>query len=291
MFKIITLVLFISCSFLAVSQTNETTTLYGSISKEKLEIFPFNKWFDSGYSNYSPNLTVMNSLHKMDLNHISIKIFFGTWCSDSKREVPRMFKILDNLSIPKQNIQLIAVGGDSLYKQSPEHEESGLGIFRVPTIIVYKNGIEINRINESPSFSIEKDLQMILSGKSYQPNLLSLAVINEWLHNGSLVDENISLTGLASKVRNIIVNENELNTVGYVLLSSNQLKEALKIFLINNILYPNSSRVVSSLGQGYLKNGEVKKGISFLENSLAYVKSPKEIKDILNAIYEAKELK
>jgi hypothetical protein len=59
---------------------------------------------------------------------------------------------------------------DTLYKQSPEHEERGLNILRVPTLIVYDNNNELNRFVEYPVESIEKDLLKMLSRLPYKPN-------------------------------------------------------------------------------------------------------------------------
>jgi hypothetical protein len=38
---------------------------------------------------------------------------------------------------------------------------------RVPTLILYKNGREVNRIIESPNTTLEEDLQKIIEGKGY----------------------------------------------------------------------------------------------------------------------------
>ena len=59
---------------------------------------------------------------------------------------PFCIKYISAISFPENKVQLIALGtGDSLVKQSPGHEEAGLGIFRVPTFIIYKNGKEVWR--------------------------------------------------------------------------------------------------------------------------------------------------
>ncbi|HEV7783094.1 MAG TPA: thioredoxin family protein [Chitinophagaceae bacterium] len=127
----------------AQTSTEKPKILYGTCTKDSLAADPFGKWFNTGYDSYNPVPSAVSALKKQDLSAISIKIFFGTWCGDSKREVPRFLKLLSAISFPEKKIQLIAVGGsDSLVKQSPQHEEAGLGIFRVPTFIVYKNGVE-----------------------------------------------------------------------------------------------------------------------------------------------------
>ncbi len=59
---------------------------------------------------------------------------------------------------------------DSLYKKSPQHEEAGKNIVRVPTIIIEQKGTELGRIIEFPITSLEKDLLSILRKEKYQPN-------------------------------------------------------------------------------------------------------------------------
>ncbi len=95
----------------------------------------------------------------------------GTWCKDSKREVPRFYKILENAKFQKNKISLIGVDSTKEnYKKSPTGEEKGLNIIRVPTFIFYKNGIDVNRIIEYPIESLEKDLLKIIKGETYIPN-------------------------------------------------------------------------------------------------------------------------
>ena len=52
---------------------------------------------------------------------------------------------------------------DSVYKQSPAHEERGLEIHRVPDLDSIEKGREIGRIVESPVLSLERDLLAIAS--------------------------------------------------------------------------------------------------------------------------------
>src|SRR5687767_13978106 len=198
------LLLFAALSYTASAQTSveNPKILYGICTKDSLVMDPFGKWFTTNYENYIPGGTIAADLKKQDLKNVSIKIFFGTWCGDSKREVPRFLKLLTAISFPEKNLQLIAVGGnDSLVKQSPGHEEAGLGIFRLPTLIIYKNGTEINRINEFPVFSLEKDLLNILRSQSYSPNYRSFHTVLQWLNDGSLTNENNSIRGLAEQIR------------------------------------------------------------------------------------------
>lgn len=284
--------LFIAFSYTATAQTSteKQKILYGVCAKESLIVEPFGKWFNTAYDTYQPDAITIADLKKQSVENISIKVFFGTWCGDSKREVPRFLKLLSAISFPDKKIQLIGVGnGDSLVKQSPGHEEAGLGIFRVPTFIIHKNGVEINRINEFPAFSLEKDLLRILNNQAYSPNYRSFASISKWLIDGTLSDENISVSGLATQLRLLVNDENELNSLAYLLLKQEKKKEALKIFRVNYALYPESVNVISSLGEGYFETGDIKRAITVLEKALELNKNPQDVKGILEILYKAKE--
>jgi hypothetical protein len=284
--------LLLACSHPAVAQTSaeKPKILYGVCTKDSLIAEPFGSWYNTNYETYKPAPGIVSDLKKEDISGISIKVFFGTWCGDSKREVPRFLKLLSTISFPEKKLQLIGLGGgDSLVKQSPEHEEAGLGIFRVPTFIIYKNGVEINRINEFPVFSLEKDLLTILDEQPYTPNYHSFKTMLGWINDGSLLDENNSARGLAEQVRTLVSGENELNSLGYLLLKQGKKKEALKIFQLNYSLYPQSSNIASSLGEGYYENAEYKRSVALFERSLELNKDPAALKDILPLLYKAKE--
>lgn len=265
--------------------------LYGTCNKAALQQDPFNKWFNQGYENYQPNASALSTLKLQKIENIQIKIFFGTWCGDSKREVPRFLKLLDAISFPEKKIQLIALGNnDSLPKQSPGHEEAAVGIFRVPTMIIYKNGIEVNRINEFPVFSLERDLLSILNGSEYTPNYRSFYFINRCLQDGTMLDSNISIVGLSRQLKPLINDENELNSLGYLLIKQEKKKEALAVFRMNALIFPNSANVISSLGEGYMENGDPKKAVAFLERAVELNENPASLKEILELLYKAKQL-
>jgi len=279
-------------SFILHAQTSaeKQKILYGSCTRDSLVADPFGKWFNTAFDSYQPHAQVLAQLKKQSFDNISIQVFFGTWCGDSKRDVPRFLKLLKELSFPEKRISLVAVGGgDSLVKQSPQHEEAGKGIFRVPVFIIYKNGRELNRINEFPVNSLEKDLLAILDKNEYIPNYRSFAVFQHWVGDGSLADENISAASLAGQLRSMVHTENELNNLGYLLLKQGDKKNALRVFQVNYYLFPESADIVSSLGEGYYETGDYKKAITWLEKSLELNKKPSSIKGILEILYKAKE--
>ena len=144
--------------------------LLGKCTRAALLQTPFADWFKLNYDSYVVDSFTCNFIRPL-LAGKSITIFMGTWCGDSRREVPRVLKMLDCCDFPTNDLRLIMVGNsDSLYKKSPQHEETGKNIVRVPTIIVEQKGVEIGRIIEFPVKSLEKDLLTILRKEKYQPN-------------------------------------------------------------------------------------------------------------------------
>lgn len=144
--------------------------LLGKCTRAALLQAPFADWFKPNYDSYLVDSFTCNFIRPL-LAGKTITIFLGTWCGDSKREVPRVLKMLDCCDFSPNNLTLVMVSNkDSLYKKSPQHEEAGKNIVRVPTIIIEQKGTELGRIIEFPITSLEKDLLSILRKEKYQPN-------------------------------------------------------------------------------------------------------------------------
>jgi thiol-disulfide isomerase/thioredoxin len=260
-----------ACFFLSINlfaQNNEPKLL-GTVSEDALRKEPYASWFLKNYDDYQPNQDIINQLKNYPLSIFSVKIFFGTWCGDTKREMPRFLKVLDQIGFPKSNITFIALDNDdNAYKQSPNHEEKGMNIYRVPTFVFYEKGKEIARINELPVQSTERDLLQIFRKQLYIPNYVSHALVENWLKQGLLSDVNLSAAGLARQAKNTVVSEGELNACGYVFMARNELQEALNLFRVNANLFPKSANCYDSLGEIYLKMGNKTKSIAAYEQAL-----------------------
>ena len=140
------------------------TMLIGKEDRTALEAAPFGTWFNKNYAAYTTkDDTTPQS--KKGLKGVTITTFMGTWCSDSKRETPRMLKILDAAKFKDKNFTLITVDRS---KKKPTEFTTGNNIIRVPTFIFKKDGKEIGRIVERPVESLEKDMLKILNGEPYK---------------------------------------------------------------------------------------------------------------------------
>ncbi|WP_190809795.1 thioredoxin family protein [Flagellimonas sp. S3867] len=154
---------------------NGKTFMVGKINLEGLQSEPYANWFSTNYENYVVDKSMVKMFKKQLKKH-HIKLFLGTWCGDSKREVPRMLKILHEAKFPMNQIEIVALDRrKEHYKKSPTGEEKGLDIIKVPTMVFFKKEKEVNRIVESPLESWEEDMAQIMTGKPYTPNYATLS--------------------------------------------------------------------------------------------------------------------
>jgi len=166
LFSTIILILFaLTASAQKMNKTIEDPTTNRSIlinqcTREGLVTFPeMKERYDIEYPGYTPDSAVIDSI-KLLIKDLKMTIVLGTWCGDSKLQVPHFFKILDALSFPAKNVNIIAVNG---LKKAENGLLDSLNIQRVPTFIFYKDNKEKGRIIESPQTSLEQDLLTILS--------------------------------------------------------------------------------------------------------------------------------
>jgi thiol-disulfide isomerase/thioredoxin len=90
-------------------------------------------------------------------------VFLGTWCGDSRREVPHFMRIAEKSRIPSDRIRYY---GLDRTKKSPDGLTDTYSIERVPTFIFLMKGDEIGRIVELPRSTLEGDLFEILVAHS-----------------------------------------------------------------------------------------------------------------------------
>jgi thiol-disulfide isomerase/thioredoxin len=132
---------------------------YGVLNKNILMNHDGYSWFSKQYDQYQP---IEDKLIKLNFSDIDIRIFMGTWCHDSKREVPRLIKILDNLKYDYSKLIIIGLTKD---KKGYFKDYSKFNILNTPTIIFYRNDQEIGRIIERPKDSLEYDIFLIIGDK------------------------------------------------------------------------------------------------------------------------------
>jgi hypothetical protein len=154
---------------------NGKPMLLGKHNRQALLQPPFAEWFLANYQAYTVDSFTCTFVKPL-LAGKQLTLFLGTWCGDSRREVPRLLKMLDCCGYPMDQLTLVMVSNHAnMYKQSPGHEEAGRNILRVPTLIVEEQGLEVGRLVEYPVASLEKDLLTILRRDGYVPRYSTAA--------------------------------------------------------------------------------------------------------------------
>lgn len=142
--------------------------LLGKITIEELQQEPFNEWYQMESDGYEVDTELTNAIS--DPGQYTYEVYLGTWCGDSRRELPRMEKIFTEMGIDMSNVLIVTLDRDKI---SPNGEQEGKDIRYVPTLIVSKDNQEIGRIVESPSSetaTLESDLFEISLGIPPVPN-------------------------------------------------------------------------------------------------------------------------
>ncbi|XPF96089.1 thioredoxin family protein [Colwellia sp. RE-S-Sl-9] len=148
--KVIMLIGFMLVASCTSGASTSDNIVSGVITKDNLlmnEVL-----FNEGYQAFS--VTEKEKLQIKDWpSNLHIDIYFGTWCHDSQREVPRILSILDN----NQNVtfQLIALDID---KKDPQYLAKNNSIKYTPTFVVFIEEKEIGRIIERPTQNFIEDI-------------------------------------------------------------------------------------------------------------------------------------
>lgn len=143
----------------------QNSMLLGEIEKKDFLSPPFASWFNANYDSYEPAPEAMETIEGNISEVDEIVVYMGTWCPDSKREVPKFFRILDMANYDLDQVKMVAVDRS---KNAPDNSQEEYGVFRVPTFIFYKDGEEIGRFVENPRETLEKDVAKIVSGVEYK---------------------------------------------------------------------------------------------------------------------------
>ncbi|MCF8331284.1 MAG: hypothetical protein K9H84_02445 [Bacteroidales bacterium] len=126
------------------------------------KIEDYYSYYEDEYNSYLPNIDTLRPVIS-DIVTSRITLILGTWCIDSKQQVPRFIKILDKLNYPKENLTIIAVNRD-LNDGNDSGFIKNYNLKRIPTMIFYSRWEnEIGRIVESPDNKLETDMLRIFN--------------------------------------------------------------------------------------------------------------------------------
>lgn len=129
----------------------DTAPYSGEISRD--DLLKDYSSFSEEYDEYSPSEEELSTIKA--LQGKQVLVFLGTWCHDSKREVPRFLKLLDTAKVQLGSLKLVAVGYDKL---DPAGLAKQYDLMYTPTIIVSDGEKELSRMIEKPKQSLAVDL-------------------------------------------------------------------------------------------------------------------------------------
>ena len=92
-----------------------------------------------------------------------VTVYLGTWCSDSRRELARFWRALDEAGGEAVfELDYVGVRRD---KERRDPSLESVGLLYVPTFVVEEAGAETGRIVETSPNGIEFDLAALLDGE------------------------------------------------------------------------------------------------------------------------------
>jgi len=134
------------------------SAITGWVEKSVLLTDPGHAEFRAAYDSARVDENLTGMIHSLSAG-VEILVFYGPWCSDSKKQVPVLLRIAEKAGIPDERIRYYAVDRS---KKSNDGLTERYAIEKVPTFIFLKKGKEIGRIVETPRTSLEGDMAEIL---------------------------------------------------------------------------------------------------------------------------------
>lgn len=134
--------------------------LIGELTREEIELI-LPDWVDAERA-AEPDVAAAARLPDA-MPGAAVTVFLGTWCSDSRRELARLWRALDDAGAELTGLFYIGVDRG---KEQPGEWLEGIGLEYVPTIVVRREGQEVGRIVEESPGGIERDLLALLLGES-----------------------------------------------------------------------------------------------------------------------------
>lgn len=117
-------------------------------------------WYSQSMSYYNPDTATLNAFERTKGKYQFV-VFGGTWCEDTQFVLPKFFKLQEKSGVPDDAITLFGV---NRAKKSLGNIANAFQVTLVPTIIVMKDGKEIDRVVEyGKTGKWDKELAAILS--------------------------------------------------------------------------------------------------------------------------------
>jgi ketosteroid isomerase-like protein len=249
----------------------EVPMLVGVVDESDLRQAPFAEWFEAGYEGYAPDVATMASLaDSLAAPDITIEAFFGTWCDDSTRELPRLLRTLNDTGFAADRLSIVALSDNpGKFKTSPDRQELDSAVHRTPTFIVRRNGAELGRIVERPAASLEADLVAILGAEQpHRPYGAESALHARYLA-GDIALIAAPTQAFLDDLEALGDTDSLWHYAYYDLLFNGRPDDAANVLRVFLTLHPDSARGYQLLGQAESDLGNTAAALFALRRALA----------------------
>ena len=131
--------------------------LVGHVTRDALE--NYDTWKTLRAEDYAPDAAAVQTIADK-WQGVRVLVILGTWCKDSKRDLPRFFKIAD---LAKLRLDGVTFVGVDRTKKDAEGLTQTHKVERVPTFVFFRGDTEVGRVIERPTTTLEADIAAILA--------------------------------------------------------------------------------------------------------------------------------
>ncbi len=152
----------ISCSgnkAFTLKKVGNELILNGRVPVKVLENKEKYPWFYYGFQAYKPNADLINKLKPVSKD-ISVLVIGGSWCSDTQLELPKFYKVAEQMGMVPEQIELLMADRKKICNSL---NIKVIHVKKVPSFLFYKDGKELGRIVEKPDSSFEFHLCRIFN--------------------------------------------------------------------------------------------------------------------------------
>lgn len=251
----------------------DAAALVGPVTRAQLRQPPYASWFERNYADGAPDPSVAASLAPK-LAGISIEAYFGTWCGDSRRQIPRLARLLDEAQAPENTLTLIGLSDRTgEFKQSPGRPEAARLVHRTPTLVVLREGREIGRIVETPAASLGADLLAILDGKGKAPKYPAEAWVHRLFSEKSSAEAIRALATADDQVKSLGETDSLSHYAEHDLLKNGRPREAVALLELYLRLYPDSAHGHVLMAEAFRDLGRAEDSANWARKALSLDKA------------------
>ena len=138
------------------------TIMTGRLTRAAIQALP--GWGKPSATDFSPDPAALTVV-RQNSTGVECLLFLGTWCPDSKREVPRFLEVMDQTGWPESGLTIYGLDRS---KKDAEGLTEKWDVKYVPTFIFLKDGKELGRVIEKPQATLDGDVSRILTGQTME---------------------------------------------------------------------------------------------------------------------------